>query len=67
MTRRLATYIQQLCKLIPVKAVEEHLHLDWKTVKEVEKQGLQSEFGDTDYNRLRYLAVDEISYGKHHK
>lgn len=52
---------------MPVKAVAEHLHLDWKTVKEVEKQGLQSKFGDTDYNGLRYLAVDEISYGKHHK
>jgi hypothetical protein len=47
--------------------VAEDLHFDRKTVKEFEKQGLQSEFGDTDYNGLRYLAVDEISYGKHHK
>jgi len=52
---------------MPVKAVAEHLHLDWKTVKEIEKQGLKSEFGGTDYSGLRYLAVDEISYGKHHK
>lgn len=41
--------------------------LDWKTVKEIEKQGLQKDFGVTDYKGLRRLAIDEISYGKHHK
>lgn len=66
-TRRFAVYIQELCKLMPVKAVAEHLNLDWKTVKEIEKQGLQKEFGATDYQGLKYLAVDEISYKKHHK
>jgi transposase len=50
-----------------VKDAAEHLHLDWKTVKEIDKQGLQQEFAHTDYNGLRYLAVDEISYGKHHQ
>ncbi len=66
-TRRLAIYIQELCKLMTVKDVAEHLHLDWKTVKEIDKQGLQKEFASTDYNGLRCLAVDEISYGKHHR
>ncbi|NSW83667.1 MAG: ISL3 family transposase [Syntrophothermus sp.] len=66
-TKRLAVYIQELCKLMTVKDVAEHLHLDWKTVKEIDKQGLKQEFAHTDYNGLRYLAVDEISYGKHHR
>ena len=62
-TRRLAVYIQELCKLMTVKDVAEHL----KTVKEIDKQGLKQEFAHTDCNGLRHLAVDEIPYGKHHR
>ena len=65
-TRRFARYIFELCKLMPVKHVADWLDLDWKTVKAIDKLGLQDEFGQTDYAGLRYPAVDEISYKKHH-
>ena len=50
-----------------VKKVADHLELDWKTVKNIDKKGLQQDFQSIDYSNLRILAVDEISYAKHHK
>ncbi len=63
-TKRFARYIQQLCKLMPVAKVTRHLSLDWKTVKNIDKQGLIEELSETDYNDLRLLAIDEISYAR---
>ncbi|KAF0120700.1 MAG: transposase family protein [bacterium] len=60
-TRRLATYIHQLCKVMTVTEVSRHLHLDWKTVKEIDKQYLEVQYGQIKYDGLRILAVDEIS------
>jgi transposase len=61
LTRRLARYIYDLCKLMTVQDVARHLDLDPKTVKAVDKHFLQQEFGQTRYEGLRILAVDEIS------
>lgn len=65
-TKRLARYVQDLCKVMTVKEVAEHLDLDWKRVKEIDKAFLEEEFGQTDYAHLTILAVDEISRGRHH-
>jgi len=66
-TNRMARYIYELCKLMPVEQVADHLNLDWKTVKNIDKSFLEEEFGETDYSHSGYLAVDEISMGKYHK
>ena len=66
-TRRLATYIKELCKHMTVKQVADNLNLDWKTVKAIDKHVLEKEHGETDYNGLKYIAIDELSYGKYHK
>ena len=63
-THRLAQYIYQLCKRMTVKEVADHLGLDPKTVKAVDKQFLQEEFGATKTEGLRILAVDEIALRK---
>lgn len=52
---------------MPVAKVARHLSLDWKTVKNIDKQGLIEELSETDYNGLRLLAIDEISYARYHK
>lgn len=65
-TKRLARYVHDLCKVMTVKEVAEHLDLDWKTVKQIDKTFLEEEFGQTDYKGLTILAVDEISRGRHH-
>lgn len=66
-TNRLARYVHELCKLLPVTQVSEHLGLDWKTVKNIDKVFLEEEFGATNYDNLRILAVDEIAIQKGHK
>jgi transposase len=63
-TKRLARHIHDLCKRLTVKEVADHLGLDWKTVKEVDKRFLEEEFPQTVYEELRILAVDEISIKK---
>ena len=40
-TRRMANYIIELCKLMSIREVAEHLGLDWKTVKEIHKRYLK--------------------------
>lgn len=65
-TKRLGQYIYDLCKLMTVKEVAEHLDLDPKTVKEIDKAFLKEDFGETDYSGLRILAIDEISVRKGH-
>ena len=65
-THRLARYIHDLCKMLTVKEVAEHLDLDPKTVKDIDKTFLEEAFGKTDYEDLRILAIDEISLHKGH-
>jgi transposase len=65
-THRLARYLYELCKLLPVKTVAERFGLHPETVKEIDKRFLQQEFGDTDTRYLRILAIDEIALKKGH-
>ena len=64
LTHRLRRYIYELCKLMPVAEVGRHLGLDPKTIKAVDLEFLQQEFGPTDYSGLRVLAIDEIAVKK---
>jgi transposase len=50
-----------------VSDVARHLSLDWKTVKNIDKQFLEENYGQTDYGSLRILAVDEIAVKKGHR
>ncbi len=63
-TNRLARYIYELCKVMTVQDVARHLDLDPKTVKTVDQRFLQEDFGQTDYEGLRILAIDEIALKK---
>jgi len=66
-TRRLAAYAAQLCQAgLSVEAVARHLDLDPKTVKAIDKKALQAEFGNTTYDGLKRLAIDEIAVKKGH-
>lgn len=65
-TRRLARYIADLCRVMSVLDVARHLGIDWKLVKACDKAVLEEEVGSTDTTGLRLLAVDEISIKKRH-
>ena len=66
-TTRLALYVYQLCRLMTVSDAAQHLGLDWKTVKAIDKFYLERDYGQPDYQGLRILAVDEISIRKGHR
>ena len=66
-TKRLAHYVAQLCRVLPIKGVAEHLGLDWKTVKAIDKAYLEENFGRTDCHGVSILAIDEISVHKGHR
>lgn len=66
-TNRMAQYIYDLCEIMTVDEVASHLNLDPSTIRTVEREFLEEEFGETDYSHSGYLAVDEISVGKHHQ
>ena len=65
-THRLAQHIHDLCKFMTVKDVAEHLDLDPKTVKAIDKAFLEKEFGEMNAAGLRVLAIDEIAVRKGH-
>lgn len=66
-THRLAAYAAELCEAgLSVEAVARHLDLDPKTVKAIDKAALQAEFGQTTYDGLKRLAIDEIAVKKGH-
>jgi transposase len=65
-TNRLAQYVYQLCELMTVSEVAQHLDLDWKTVKNIDKYYLERDYGTPNLKGLRILAVDEISIRKGH-
>jgi transposase len=64
LTRRLAFYIHQLCRLMTVREVAEHLELDWKTVKNIDKAFLEGTYAEPELGEPRILAVDEFSLRK---
>ena len=66
-TTRMARYIYQLCSLMTVSEVSQHLGIDWKTVKNIDKLYLERDYGQPGLKGLRILAVDEISVRKGHR
>ena len=65
-THRLARYIHDLCKVMTVQDVADHLELNPKTVKAIDKSFLEKSFAQTDGRDLRVLAMDEIALRKGH-
>ena len=65
-THRMAHYVHDLCRVMTVQDVAEHLDLDPKTVKAIDKSFLQKQFGQTQTDGLRVLAIDEIAIRKGH-
>lgn len=65
-TLRFEKYVAELCRVMPIKHVAEHVGLSWHAVKEIDKRRLQREVGTACYDGLRLLAVDEVAVHKGH-
>lgn len=65
-TKRFAFYVGKRCRTSTIKDVAKELHLDWKTVKELEKQYLREQLRRAGKPRPKVIGVDEVSLRKGH-
>ena len=65
-TKRFAFYVGRRCRDATIKAVAEDLHLDWHTVKSLEKQYMREQLRRVGTPAPRVIGIDEISIAKRH-
>lgn len=66
-TKRLAFYVGRRCRSSSIKDVAKELHLDWKTVKDLEKQYMQEQLRCSGKIRPKVIGIDEMAVRKGHK
>ena len=64
-TKSFARYALELLRHMTIRDVAEHLGVGWDLIKEIQKADLQRRFKKVPLKKLRQLAIDEISIGKH--
>ena len=65
-TKRFAYYVGRRCRASTIKDVAKELHLDWDTVKELEKQYMREQLRRAGTPGPRVIGIDEISLRKRH-
>ena len=65
-TKRFAFYVGKRCRSATIKDVAEELHLDWDTVKSLEKQYMAAQLAKAGKPRPEVIGIDEISVRKGH-
>jgi transposase len=65
-TKRFAYYVGRRCASAAIKAVAKELHLDWHTVKELDKQYMRAQLARIGTPGPKAIGIDEISIRKGH-
>ena len=65
-TQRFAFYVGRRCRSASIKDVAQELHLDWHTVKELEKQYMAAQLTRAGKPGPKAIGIDEISIRKGH-
>lgn len=65
-TKRFAYYVGKRCQSSTIKDVAKELRLDWKTVKELEKEYLKEKLKRAGEPDPKVIGVDEIAIRKGH-
>lgn len=65
-SRRFARYVGRRCRSGTIKDVAKELHLDWQTVKRLEKQYMREQLERAPKPRPQVVGIDEISIRKGH-
>jgi transposase len=65
-TKRFAFYVGRRCRDSTIKAVAEELSLDWKTVKELDKQYMREQVRRMGRPTPLVIGIDEVSIRKGH-
>lgn len=66
-TKRIAFHVGRRCRSATIKDVARELHMDWKTVKDLEKQYMQEQLRRAGKARPHVIGIDEISVRRGHK
>jgi transposase len=65
-TKRFAYYVGRRCRAATVKDVAKELHLDWDSVKELDKQYMRAQLARAGTPAPKAIGIDEISIRKRH-
>jgi transposase len=65
-TKRFAFYVGRRCRESTVQAIAQELHLNWHTVKDLDKQYMREQLRRAGCPAPRVIGVDEIAVGKRH-
>ena len=65
-TKRFAWLVGRRCRAATIKDVAKELHLDWDTVKELEKQYMREQLRRAGRPAPQVIGIDEISIGRGH-
>jgi len=63
-TKRFALAVGRRCRSTPVSQVAKEYHLDWHTVKELDKQYMEAQLKRRGSPAPRMIGIDEISHGR---
>ena len=66
-TRSFARYVLELSQFMTLTDVARHLGISWDTVKEIQRQRLETRYAKPKLKHLKQVAIDEISIGKGHR
>lgn len=66
-TKRLCESVSRLCKVASIRHVARFFGLDWKTVKDIDRAGLERELGPIDLDGVDVIAMDEFAIQKGHR
>ena len=66
-TRSLCQFVLDLLKSMTIKDVATFLDMSWDTIKDIQKEYLQSHYGRPRLKDAKLIAIDEISIGSGHK
>ncbi len=65
-TKRFAFYVGRRCQAATIRDVAKELRLDWKTVKELDKQYMQEQLRRAGLPGPKIVGIDELSIRKGH-
>jgi len=65
-TKRFAFAVGRRCRASTIKDVAQEFHLDWHTVKELEKQYMREQLRRAGIPRPKVIGIDEVSIRKGH-
>lgn len=65
-TKRFAYFVGRRCRSTTVKDVAKELHLDWDSVKELDKQYMRAQLARAGTPGPKAIGIDEISIRKRH-